>query len=87
MEPGRHGAVFPGVGRQTDIGRIVVTGQTIEPGVPVPLFPTRIVGGGGNLAGYRHQYDVAPDGRFLINVGLESDPPPIRLLSNWKPRE
>jgi Tol biopolymer transport system component len=67
--------------------RIVVTGQTIEPGVPVPLFPTRIVGGGGNLAGYRHQYDVAPDGRFLINVGLESDPPPIRLLSNWKPKE
>ena len=67
--------------------RIVVTGQTIEPGVPVPLFPTRIVGGGGNLAGYRHQYDVAPDGRFLINVGLESDPPPIRLLYNWKPRE
>jgi hypothetical protein len=53
----------------------------------VPLFPTRIVGGGGNLAGYRQQYDVAPDGRFLINVGLESDPPPIRLLSNWKPRE
>jgi serine/threonine protein kinase len=66
---------------------IVVTGPTIEPGVPVPLFPTRIVGGGGNLAGYRQQYDVAPDGRFLINVGLESDPPPIRLLSNWKPRE
>jgi eukaryotic-like serine/threonine-protein kinase len=67
--------------------RIVVKGQTIEPGIPVPLFPTRIVGGGGNLAGYRQQYDVAPDGRFLINVGLESDPPPIRLLSNWKPRE
>ena len=67
--------------------RIVVTGQTIEAGVPVALFQTRIVGGGGNLAGYRQQYDVAPDGRFLINVGLESDPPPITLLSNWKPRE
>jgi Tol biopolymer transport system component len=66
---------------------IVVTGQTIEPGVPVPLFATRIVGGGGNLAGYRQQYDVAPDGRFLINVALESVPPPIRLLSNWKPKE
>ena len=66
-------------GRLTS-ARIVVTGQTIEPGVPVPLFPTRIVGGGGNLAGYRQQYNVAPDGRFLINVGLESDPPPIRLL-------
>jgi len=73
-------------GRLTS-ARIVATGQTIEPGVPVPLFPTRIVGGGGNLAGYRQQYDVAPDGRFLINVGLESDPPPIRLLWNWKPRE
>ena len=60
---------------------IAATGQTIERGRPVALFPTRIVGGGGNLAGYRQQYDVAPDGRFLINVALESDPPPIRLLS------
>lgn len=61
-------------------------GGTLEAGIPVVLFQTRIVGGGNNLAGYRQQYDVARDGRFLINVALESDPPPITLLFDWKPR-
>jgi hypothetical protein len=32
-----------------------------------------------------HQYDVAPNGRFLINVDSESDAVPITLLLNWKP--
>ena len=50
------------------------------------LFQTRIVGGGNNLPGFRQQYHVARDGRFLINVTLESDAPPITLLFDWKPR-
>ena len=29
------------------------------------------------------QYDVAPDGRFLINMELESAAAPITLLMNW----
>ena len=61
-------------------------GITLEAGIPVPLFQTRIVGGGNNLPGFRQQYDVARDGRFLINVALESDAPPITLLFDWKPR-
>ena len=50
---------------------ITVTGATLEPGAPVVLFPTRIVGGGVDAQQGR-QYDVAPDGRFLINTELDS---------------
>jgi WD40 repeat protein len=52
---------------------------------PVALFKTRRVGGGLNVIGYGHQYDVAPDGRFLINVEPESNRRPITLVMNWKP--
>jgi hypothetical protein len=30
-----------------------------------------------------HQYDVAPDGRFLINVEAGATPPPLTLLMHW----
>ena len=50
-----------------------------------PLFQTRRLGGGSNVIAHSHQYDVAPDGRFLINVEAESSAPPITLLLNWKP--
>ena len=63
---------------------ITVTGQTPEPGVPVKLFPTRIYGGGVD-AQQNRQYDVAPDGRFLINTVLESAAAPITLIQNWNP--
>ena len=52
---------------------------------PVALFKTRRVGGGVNVIGYGHQYDVAPDGRFLMNVEPESNLRPITLVINWKP--
>ena len=32
------------------------------------------------------QYDVAPDGRLLINTELESAAAPITLLMNWNPQ-
>ena len=57
----------------------------VDAGVPSPLFQTRRVGGGSNVIGRGHQYDVARDGRFLINVDAESGAPPITLLMNWKP--
>ena len=59
---------------------------TFSAGAPVPLFKTRRVGGGVNVIGRGPQYDVAPDGRFLINVEPESPPRPITLVMNWKPR-
>ena len=64
---------------------IAVQGATIEPGAPAPLFQTRIFGGGtyANLP----QYDVARDGRFLINVAVEEGTSPITLIQNWKPSQ
>ena len=63
---------------------ITVTGTTLEPGASRVLFPTRIVSGGVD-AQLGWQYDVAPDGRFLINTELDSAAAPITLLQNWHP--
>ena len=63
---------------------ITVTGATLEPGAPVVLFPTRIRGGGADVQLGR-QYDITPDGRFLINTELEGAAAPITLLQNWHP--
>ena len=67
--------------------RITVTGSNLEAGAPVVLFPTRIVSGGvDNVQGRQgRQYDVARDGRFLINTVLDSAAAPITLLMNWNP--
>ena len=63
---------------------IAATGTTLEPGAPVALFPTRIVGGGAdNFQG--RQYDVTRDGRFLINTDLDEGSSSITLLQNWNP--
>jgi dipeptidyl aminopeptidase/acylaminoacyl peptidase len=61
------------------------TATTLEANAPVALFKTRRVGGGVNVIGYGHQYVVAPDGRFLINVEPDANPRPITLVMNWKP--
>src|SRR5262249_33976787 len=62
---------------------IVDNGASIEPGRPVALFHTRILGGGTDAV-LGTQYDVARDGRFLINTVLEDTPTsPITLLMNW----
>ena len=63
---------------------IKVNGSTLEPGAQIVLFPTRIFGGGVDAQQGR-QYDVAPDGRFLINTVLDSAAEPITLLMNWHP--
>jgi Tol biopolymer transport system component len=63
---------------------IEVRGDTLVPGTPVKLFDTRVFGGGSDNATGR-QYDVAPDGRFLINENTDAQAPPITLLQNWRP--
>jgi hypothetical protein len=63
---------------------ITVAGSTIVPGTPVALFQTHVLGGGNDTAQGR-QYDVAPDGRFMINRVLDSAAPPITLILNWNP--
>jgi hypothetical protein len=64
---------------------ISATATRFEAGTPTALFQTRRVGGGANVVGRSHQYDVAPDGRFLMNIEAGSGTPPITLLLNWKP--
>jgi hypothetical protein len=64
---------------------ITVTGSALVPGTPVKLFDAHILGGGGELQGGR-QYDVAPDGRFLINRVRDADATPtVTLIQNWNP--
>ena len=61
------------------------TATSFDAGAPSALFQTRRLGGGSNVIGRSHQYDVAADGRFLINVDAELSATPITLLLNWKP--
>jgi hypothetical protein len=65
--------------------RIVADGATFSSGTPIRLFPTNIYGS-GNAAALGRQYDVTADGRFLINVQLETgSESPISLIQNWDP--
>ena len=83
---GSQGTVLPEPGGRPDGGadHCYVIGATLEPGASVVLFPTHISGGGVDERQGR-QYDVAPDGRFLINTELDSAIAPITLLQNWNP--
>jgi hypothetical protein len=59
---------------------------TFQPGTPVPLFDTHLVGLG---ASQYFNYDVTADGkRFIIdsNVGeaAVSAVPPLTVVINWK---
>jgi hypothetical protein len=59
--------------------------SALQPGTPVKLFKTRILGGGIDVQRGR-QYDVTADGRFLINAVVGSDVvTPITLIQNWNP--
>jgi len=63
---------------------ITATAGGVAPGAPVALFQTRVVGGGIDALQAR-QYDVAPDGRFLINTTLEDGGAPITIIQHWNP--
>jgi len=52
---------------------------TVHAGAPRVLAQTRIVAAA--LTGF--QYDVAPDGRFIVNA-LTKDPAPLTLLTGWE---
>ena len=65
---------------------ITVTGNAIETGAPAALFQTRIYLAGSDQP-MRGQYNVASDGRFLINTVIGDDSvPPITILQNWQPK-
>ena len=63
-------------------------GATLEPGDPQCRSSRRRLtrpfsGVAGNI---RPQYDVAADGRFLMNITAEETTSPIAIILNWKPR-
>ena len=80
----RQGAVLPRPGGRDDGGADRRHRLYARTGRADGLFPTRIVGGGGTETKGRH-YDVARDGRFLINTVLDDASAPITLLMNWRP--
>ncbi len=60
--------------------RVSADRQSIEPGAAARLFKVPIVPAGGN----RHQFAVAPDGRFLVNIRVdEAMTTPIAVVQNW----
>jgi dipeptidyl aminopeptidase/acylaminoacyl peptidase len=60
---------------------VMAQGAAFTPGIPAALFQTHIT-----PATNRQQYDIARDGRFLINTDLaDTSTEPIHLLLNWKP--
>jgi Tol biopolymer transport system component/tRNA A-37 threonylcarbamoyl transferase component Bud32 len=66
--------------------RLPSNSQAIEIGAPVPLFPTRVVGGAVNVQ--KQQYVVSPDRKkFLINtVPEEAASSRITVILNLKSR-
>ncbi len=66
------------------------SGRTPDIGAPVPLFRTDLVTAGASgvttiTAGPKQQYDVAPDGRFLMVVPTSDShaPAAISIVINW----
>ena len=60
---------------------IGVNGATIAPGCPMVLFRKRMYGGGTDV-GLGTQYDMARDGRILINTNLDDAASPITLIND-----
>jgi hypothetical protein len=63
------------------------TGRAPKIGEPVALFRPHILTGGAMTTGVTWNYDVAPDGRFLINVTPgDAVTAPITVIQHWQPR-
>jgi serine/threonine protein kinase/Tol biopolymer transport system component len=57
---------------------VLTEGNSLQLGVPKTLFQTGVKNGLNSPT-----YDVAPDGRFLMNVATGTTNPSITLLVNW----
>ena len=60
----------------------VSEGESLRLGAPSPLFEARMTDGG---LGFVTPYDVAPDGRFMVNRFVERTAPPATVILNWSP--
>jgi DNA-binding winged helix-turn-helix (wHTH) protein/Tol biopolymer transport system component len=65
---------------------IIVMGTTLESAPPIELFQAPIFNGGLDVNTGGRQFDVGPDGRFLINTVKEGSAQAITLLQNWRPK-
>ena len=61
---------------------VALNGSTPDVTLPVPLFQTNLATG-TNVLGYKPQYAVSRDGRFLLNTAIESASAPIVVAVNW----
>jgi hypothetical protein len=67
------------------MGVPIRTGPAPEIGAAVPLFEARPLGSPAARVGYGAQFDVAPDGRLLLNMPVDdSTPSPINVVVNWR---
>lgn len=55
----------------------------LEIGPSSALFKVPLLNGPAAAIGFRAQYDVARDGRFLLNVPVGDTPSPITVVLNW----
>lgn len=60
----------------------VSVGDSLQLGTPVSLFEAKQAGG---VLGITTPYDVAPDGRFMVNRFVERTAPPATVIVNWSP--
>ncbi len=61
----------------------VKSGSAPDVGIATPLFATHTLGRARALLGFRQQYDVAPDGRLLMNVPVDDASAALTLVLNW----
>ncbi len=67
------------------VSQFNATNVSVEVGAPKKLFATKIYGGGLDN-GLGPQYDVTPQGGFLINTVVgEGATYPITLIQDWNP--
>jgi Tol biopolymer transport system component len=67
-------------GQMTAVPLEVGPDATLEPGSPVPLFPSRI--DNTVTGGVARNYVVSKDGTFLLNQFVEQDRAPVTLILN-----
>ena len=60
----------------------VSAGNSLQLGTPTPLFEAKMAAG---VLGEATPYDVAPDGRFMVNRFVERTAPPATVIVNWLP--
>jgi Tol biopolymer transport system component len=83
---GRDGKALYYVAADEKLMDVPITnkGETLDVGAPVALFTMQALSLAARQS-IRQQYDVGPDGRFLVIAAENAPAAPITLLLNWHP--